>query len=105
MAGKSNEEFQKDILEILRQHREKMEGFKKEVKGELAKKQPETSQKEQTIDKDSGYSYLTTCAISSRSHSADEAKTITQQVAGEMKELMKKYKISKLECFVVRDYE
>lgn len=103
---KSQEDFQKDILEILKQQGKNMEEFKKEVKEELTKKSSETAQKEQTIDKDSGFSYMTTFAISSKIIlSEEEVKIKVQRVSIEMKDLMKKYQLSKLECFIIREYE
>lgn len=106
MIKKSNEDFQKDVLDILKQHGENLEGFKKEVKEKLEKKQLGLAQKKQIIDKNSGYSYMTNIAISSKNvFSQEEMKIKIQQVTEEMKEIMKKYKVSKLECFVVRDYE
>ena len=101
MVEKSQEQFRKDILEILKKNGDEIKEFKKEVRKEMTNKQPE----KQIIDKNSGYSYMTLATISTKIIlSEGERQAATQAVGTEMKTIMKKYKLSKLECFVVRDY-
>ena len=105
MPPKSQEEFQKDILAILKQQGDKMKEVEKRVEEKLAGK-PGIVQKEQ-MDKDSDYGYVSNFIVSGKSvslESEEEAKMRIKKVGEEVKALMIKYRLSKLECFVIKNY-
>ena len=99
MVDKSNEEFQKDILEILKKAGEDNEKFKKEIK-ELVEKKPEQVQKKE------GFSYVTNIVTSTTTPlPPEELQKKVVEIGVILKPIMEKYQLSKLECFVIRNYE
>lgn len=101
---KSNEQFQKDILEIIKKNGEKIEEFKKEVEEKLVKKS-EVVEKSQT-GKIAKLGYITNILTSTAILLSDEeTKRRATELQVIMKPIMEKYQLSKLECFVIRIYE
>lgn len=99
MVDKSNEEFQKDILEILKKGGEDNEKFKKEIK-EIVEKKPEQVQKRE------GFSYGTNIVTSTKTPlPPEELQKRVAEIGVLLKPIMEKYQLSKLECFVIRNYE
>ena len=104
--AQSNEQFKKDILDILKKQGKGLEEFKKEVREKLEESKKGKIAEAKQVENKSDFTYICSITRSTKSPSSqEEIKKIARLVSKEISPILKRYKVVKLEAFTARIYE